>query len=52
MFHLYTNTDGACFLMQDTTPTYDKDQHEFLLHQLDLYIALCWVSDTDTFHKI
>lgn len=32
-------------ILQETYPTYDKDQHEFLLHQLDLYIALCWVSN-------
>ena len=33
-----------CLNIQETSTGYDKDKHDFLLHQLDLYIALCKVS--------
>ncbi|WAR13356.1 ITPR1-like protein, partial [Mya arenaria] len=44
---LYLTTDeGRSWLalhefVDETHPCHDKDKHDFLLHQLDLYIALC-----------
>ncbi|KAH3824414.1 hypothetical protein DPMN_126250 [Dreissena polymorpha] len=44
---LYISTDGNKTwlalheFVDERHPQYDKDKHDFLLHQLDLYIALC-----------